>query len=284
MHDRYFEHIHQRYYAAASKRLELAVRRGGRDAPRQQGNSDFRPVRAREILREGVAMKRRVMNHTLIEVVEELKTISTTKVGWIVPKGCTHVDAFLVGGGGGGKLGGGGGGFTKTILNIPVTPGDSIPYLVGSGGKRNSNGLPTYFGEYSAAGGNTGTGSYGANGGSGGSGGGGYVNKSGVTPGKGGSDGSNGYSTDSYNGGSGQRSSTICPFNNVMYAGGGGGGIGNTNLNLRASGGSGGGGSTGSSGKANTGGGGGAGDDYDGSVPSGSGGSGIIILHYFKYK
>ena len=33
---------------------------------------------------------------------------------WVVPKGCTEVDVFLVGGGGGGSdVFGGGGGYTK---------------------------------------------------------------------------------------------------------------------------------------------------------------------------
>lgn len=64
---------------------------------------------------------------------------------WTVPAGCTEVDVFLVGGGGGAfDLSAGGGGYTKTYKNdtsgyrdgdaIRVTPGQSIPIIVGKGG------------------------------------------------------------------------------------------------------------------------------------------------------
>lgn len=65
---------------------------------------------------------------------------------WVVPKGCTEVDVFLVGGGGGGSdVFGGGGGYTKTFKKdttgwrdgdaISVTPSQIIPIIVGKGGK-----------------------------------------------------------------------------------------------------------------------------------------------------
>lgn len=64
---------------------------------------------------------------------------------WTVPPGCTEVDVFLVGAGGSGASSGagGGGGYTKTYKKdqtgwrdggaISVTPGQSIPIIVGAG-------------------------------------------------------------------------------------------------------------------------------------------------------
>lgn len=64
---------------------------------------------------------------------------------WVVPPGCTEVDVFIVGGGGGSNDAmPGGGGYTKTFKKdttgwrdgdaIKVTPGESIPIIVGKGG------------------------------------------------------------------------------------------------------------------------------------------------------
>ena len=79
---------------------------------------------------------------------------------WIVPKGCREVDVFLVGGGGAGHNGsGGGGGYTKTFKKdtsgwrdgdaIPVTPGHTIPIIVGRGSIGSINSTPPNDGGYS---------------------------------------------------------------------------------------------------------------------------------------
>ena len=179
-------------------------------------------------------MKRRVMmgKRELVEVVEELKSSGT----WMVPAGCKFVDVFIVGGGGSGASsgperggGGGGSGYVKTYLDVPVTPESVVSYSIGKGGDRvvsmsayddQKNGLPgseSWFKSNSikALGGNGGR--YSGRGGDGGSGGGsgrpvektaGYI---------GGSDGSNGAGDMP---GIGQGSTTRCPFNNKLYAGG----------------------------------------------------------------
>lgn len=79
---------------------------------------------------------------------------------WIVPPGCTEVDVFLVGGGGGAfDLSAGGGGYTKTFKKdtygyrdgdaIQVTPGESIPIIVGHGG---ISVMSTFSNEYAGIG------------------------------------------------------------------------------------------------------------------------------------
>lgn len=91
---------------------------------------------------------------------------------WVVPPGCTEVDVFLVGSGGGGNSGsGGGGGYTKTFKKdttgwrdgdaIKVTPGQSIPIIVGTGVNRvyggyaiNGNNSQFLNSNYRAPGGN----------------------------------------------------------------------------------------------------------------------------------
>ena len=67
----------------------------------------------------------------------------TASGSWVVPAGVSHIHAILVGGGGGGAraysergigIGGGGGGQVAFHPFIPVTPGTSIPVMIGSGG------------------------------------------------------------------------------------------------------------------------------------------------------
>lgn len=86
-------------------------------------------------------LKRRVQNKSLTEKYEEI----TSSKNWIVPSGCTSVDAFVVAGGkDGGSSGpyngglGGNGGEVVYELNIPVTPGQSIPVTVGKANENSS--------------------------------------------------------------------------------------------------------------------------------------------------
>lgn len=218
----------------------------------------------------------------LIEVVEELTSSGT----FIVPSGCTSIDAFVVGAGGGGGSGGsyypgagGGAGYTKVYYGISVTPGQKLTVKIGQGKSNNSldsNGVDgeySYFinTSYSAQGGKGGL--YGtgnpetqkAHGGNGGSGGGAPYQQ-------GGTNGGNGGTYYSYLGGYGQGSTTKCPFNDKLYASGGKGGNdsdkGKDGINNTGNGGDGGrGGMNGFSRQKST-----------------YGGSGIIVLHYFKYK
>ena len=65
---------------------------------------------------------------------------------WTVPSSCFLVNAFLVGGGGGGGSGngttngggGGGGGRVRYVMGLPVTPGGTVTYTVGSAGAASS--------------------------------------------------------------------------------------------------------------------------------------------------
>lgn len=142
---------------------------------------------------------------------------------WIVPKGCTEVDVFLVGGGGGGSdVFGGGGGYTKTFKKdttgwrdgraISVTQGQSVSIVVGKGGKAGAASLDSpdvdagdggysqfMSSAYRAEGGKGGRWSVlkGGDGGSGGS-----------AAGKAGTDGSDGTSNMVYNIGKGQGHTT----------------------------------------------------------------------------
>ena len=86
-------------------------------------------------------LKRRVQDKSLTEKYEEI----TSSKNWIVPSGCTSVDAFVVAGGkDGGSSGpyngglGGNGGEVVYELNIPVTPGQSIPVTVGKANENSS--------------------------------------------------------------------------------------------------------------------------------------------------
>jgi hypothetical protein len=227
-------------------------------------------------------------NRSLVEVAEEIKQSGT----WTVPAGCKKIDVFAVGGGGGSSAnvgGGGGGGYTSLVYNISVTPGEMLTATIGAGGALSADGNATDIkrgssvlasapgGECEGKGGPR----YGGNGGSGG--GGSSAHNYGGVGGSDGGDGQNGQLSPPSAagitlGGTGQGASTRCPFNNTLYAGGGGG---MSEGYAAVAGGAGGGGAGGiykgiaGSGQANTGGGGGG--------PGGIGGSGIIILHYFKY-
>lgn len=79
------------------------------------------------------------------------RTFSTPgSYSWTVPAGVTSVSVVAVGGGGGGASGNGGGGGGLGWKNaIPVTPGQSIPVVVGAGGSNNTNGGVSYFGSAS---------------------------------------------------------------------------------------------------------------------------------------
>lgn len=233
-------------------------------------------------------LRRRTMGEKkMIEVVEEI----TATGNWTVPAGCQKVDVFLVGGGAGGAYAAGGGGYTKIFYDIPVTPGASIPCIIGAGGGLggmsygdSKNGGHSQFmnTSYRALGGkivieNISPSNANTTGGDGGSGGAGYIHAQGGTDG---SDGQQGTGTADVNqkglGGKGQGSSTRCPFNNKLYATGGSTGTGITspdgyyqgnivNLAYRH-------------GRPNTGEG-GSGSGWYG----GNGGSGIIVLRYRKY-
>lgn len=226
------------------------------------------------------------MGKKQIEVIEEI----TASGNWTVPRGCFRVDVFLVGGGAGGSYGAGGGGYTRTFYDISVTPGSSIPCVVGSGGtyggmgrdKGKAGGYSEFMSESYRADGGRENGNINytplvATGGDGGSGGAGYIHASGGTDGNDGGRGtglSEGVSKQ-WPGGKGQGSSTRCPFTGKLYATGGSTGTGIVSPD----------GYWGSSretnyrhGRPNTGDG-GSGSGWYG----GDGGSGIVILHYYKY-
>ena len=203
---------------------------------------------------------------------------------WTVPAGVTSVDVFLVGGGGagGGYGSGGGGGYTKTFLNIPVTPGQAVQVIIGAGVGGTTQ--PPATGGYSqflsssyrANGGASVTGSS-SLAGSGGSGG-GYR-------GAGGSDGASGAGS-SGSSGTGQGTTTKDFGSGTVNAGGGGAYYGNTRYQGGASGYSAGKGEDGKAGQGGTpggyggggyGGGGGASDGWAG----GKGGDGTCVIRYY---
>lgn len=86
-----------------------------------------------------------------------------------VPEGVFVLQRLLMAGGGGGggsfRGGGGGGGAVDLYIDVPVTPGEGIPYSVGQGGAGGTDGNPgsnggdTTFGQYLKKGGGGG-GSY----------------------------------------------------------------------------------------------------------------------------
>lgn len=224
------------------------------------------------------------------------KAVYTSGSGnWTVPTGVRSVVVFCVGGGGSGGTSsnhystyvysgggaGGGGGYTAQSNSIPVTPGMTASYSVGSGGaavsgayvsgKNGNTSTATVNGTTTSAGGGYGGGagtteeiSHGGNGGSGGGAGG--FNRSGsgasYTGGAGGTNGENG-SKNSGNfgtGGTGQGRTT--KFDNTTYSAGGSGGDKNSS------------GGAGTDGTGN----GGQGSWESGS--SGKGGSGTVIFKY----
>ena len=207
---------------------------------------------------------------------------------YTIPVGYTKADLFCVGGGGGGGRGndgsssesgrgggGGGGGYTKSALNVTVSPGQVLVCVVGSGGTANSKGDITHGSLSSitrngtvlctADGGISPGYKYtsGYNGGSGGGEGGvNYAsNNSFKKGGNGGSNGGNGYSAgDASNTGAGAgkgQGTTTRAFgeaNNTLYAGGsGGGGAGAWGSSSIYTGGTGGSGGGGNGGMGNTG-------------------------------
>lgn len=228
---------------------------------------------------------------------------------WQQITGSFVVNYLIVAGGGGGSAGGGGAGGLLSNT-VSVSPGNSYPIIVGSGGAGNgsssvnaNNGAnSSAFGFTAIGGGGGGNGGVQNNGSTGGSGGGagqtvyevfgsggagtagqGYAGGAnfGVVVGGAGSGGGggagavgqNGGSDRGGNGGSGFTSSIT--GSSVTYAGGGGGG----SDNIGGSGGAGGGGrgagnATGPSTSGTNGLGGGGGAGY------GSGGSGIVIVSY----
>ena len=223
----------------------------------------------------------------------------TYSQSWTVPALVRAIQYFIVGGGGGAyipssnsksrKSNGGGGGYTKTGY-ANVTPGQTLTITVGAGGYGSGGGgTSSINGIASASGGNAGTTSTGS--GSGGSGGGGAHNTScnGPYGPDGGSDGSAGFGAYP---GSGQGSSTRCPWDSVLYAGGGGGGHRfEQDCGAGGAGGGGAGGSytpyndkhhTANDGTANTGGGGGGigHGDNEGGAGYTSGGSGIVRIRW----
>lgn len=218
-----------------------------------------------------------VESKPLVEVIEEL----TTSGSWTVPAGCRKVDVFLVGGGAGGAYNAGGGGYTNTVMDVAVTPGEIIKYIIGEGGKyggMNGDAGPggeTSFATFSADGGSI-VNNNSVKGGDGGSGGAGYTHATGGLDGGDGNHGNSGNDGDSFPGGKGQGTSTRCPFTGKLYSTGGSTGrnivnpTGNwgSNPNTQYRHGS------------NNSGEGGSGSGWYG----GNGGSGIIILRYKKYE
>lgn len=207
---------------------------------------------------------------------------------WTVPTGVEFVDVLIVGGGGGGsqdssggKGGGGGGGETVTLRGFKVTPGDSIAYVVGSGGAGTGNAYPddgslSSFGNIIA---HPGKGANGDN--TGGTGG-----EDGTTGGAGdsGTGPSNGsvvgaYMLSRYGGGGGGREDDVAGADGISPGGSAGtgtstGGGGGGSYGLGADGGS---DDVGDTAAANSGGGGGGAGGYEG---GGDGGSGYVLLHW----
>ncbi len=207
---------------------------------------------------------------------------------WVVPSGCVAIDVFLVGGGGSGSDGGaGGGGYTKTILSIPVSPGQPYPIIVGYGGGGQYQGIPggpSKFGAHEALGGNNGIRTWepftqnGGDGGSGGGGGGGYGGISG-TGGSDGSSGTEGYIStyrETYYGGQGQGTNTrdFGEATGKRNAGGGHGGISDY---IEGSGSKYGGGGYGGGGGASW------ASTSSGGSP-GAGGDGTVLLRYWAFE
>lgn len=212
---------------------------------------------------------------------------------WTVPAGVTFIDLFLVGGGGGGGLStggwtgaGGGGGYTKTVLNISVTPGQIISYTIGAGGGQNGAGGATSCLGHTAAGGYGGGTQSGGTGGSGG-GCGTYAAITNTAYCRGGTDG--GYGTNLFGDNviAGQETTTreFGEPDGLLHAGGGSGGNRNTislpggsgqTTNSGSTGASGGSGYGGKGGGGYGGGGGGGGYAAGGAA----GGAGGIVIRY----
>lgn len=150
----------------------------------------------------------------------QVETFNSGSGNFSVPSGVTSVNALVVaGGGGGGARSGGGGGAGGLVYRpaLPVSPGGSVPYSVGSGGSPGIEGGQSYggtggdsvFGPLTAKGGGGANDSNGSTQpGAGGSGGGqgyeyGPSNPPGTQPGQPGDSGTYGFGNP---GGSGQLS------------------------------------------------------------------------------
>lgn len=223
--------------------------------------------------------------HETAKAVQRANILATSGIRF--SKNVQEVDVFCVGGGGGSPWhysgsdtvypGGGGGGYTKTGLNISITPEMTYGAMIGEGGKFVADsdtgiGGNTSFLGVIAEGGQPGSSYCGGDGGSGGA----------APYGKGGSDGSDGSKSPTIGGGwtpgEGQGTTTK-PFGDesesIAYAGGGGA--------YGAAPGALGGGAYMKNGTPNTGGGGGGGSvvSTDGAVGTATkGGSGIIIVRW----
>lgn len=244
---------------------------------------------------------------------QQIFTGSTT---WTVPAGVRSVQVFLVGGGGGGGGGlgrtwggGGGAGGRTALVNLSVTPGQSLAVTIGAGGNcgfgvsgqvpsgklAGKTGGTTSFGSSSVSGGGGGS-VYNYGGGAGGSGGGAggdRVMDESCSGGNGGTNGGLGSVNSAGGGGesgAGQGTSTIAPTG-TLYSGGGGGGSVFRSSNGRGGAGGNGGGANGGdrfrdgfNAPLNTGGGGGGGGTNDSSsyagMTGGFGGSGICIIRW----
>jgi hypothetical protein len=209
----------------------------------------------------------------------------TSNQGFTVPAGVFKIYIAMVGGGGGGGsyAGGGGGGGGVISTTIPVSPGQVIGFTPGSGGGSGANGGVSYFGSFTALGGNAGSSGSGLSGGNGGQSGSGYQGGSGVSTGAssiyriaggggagyGGGGGNAGQDTNNAYEGTGGTGTTIggsyasYGVNATYYVGGGGEGgtigVGNSGGASYGGGPGGGNGQTGFNGTDGTGGGGGGG-------------------------
>jgi hypothetical protein len=218
----------------------------------------------------------------------QVQFTSPTTQSWTVPTGVTSVSAVLIGGGANGdwipdgRYGGAGGGL-RYINNLPVTPGETLTVVVGSG-VSSHNGATTAGNSILRRGANVlvfasappdginggsgstiGAGSFGGTIGGGNGGSGGFPSS---TNGGGGGGGAGGYSGNGGNGGTGGTSKTSGGNGGGGGAGGGGGGI-------QATGGfslGGGGGGVGIFGEGSSGGGGASAPGGGGSLNTGRGG------------
>ena len=231
-------------------------------------------------------------------------TLNVTITGtqnYTIPGGFSMMDLFGIGAGGSGYQAyngsgsircsgdGGGSGYTQTVKNIPISEGQVLACVVGSGGI-SSNGGGTSVSRsgvtlLSAAGGGKSGGGLGGNGGSGGGGGTRELSSENYgSPGSGGQNGNNG-SSGYVKGGKGQGTTTRAfgEASGTLY--GDGGGAGGAYGTAGAVGGSGLGGrggergNPGMNGTPNTGSGGGGAGASGGS--GGAGGSGVILLRLY---
>jgi len=166
------------------------------------------------------------------QTTEKTETFYTSD-SFTVPAGVTSiiVECWGAGGAGGGSTsnmkggsGGGGGGYTTAILS--VTPGQSIPYVVGVGGAgrislKGDDGTGSSFKTFTASGGKGGKADKG-DGGAGGIGENGIVNLAGIQGDKDKKEGGNG--GDGANGGTGGLGHENANGHDGNIAGGGGGG------------------------------------------------------------